>query len=83
MEIYAIYDSVSGSFNCPFFLVNEATARRVCFDMVHNKDTTLALHPSDFVLYRLGHFDMVSGNIEAVDKPEMVCNLGTFIKSGD
>lgn len=70
--LYAVFDNKALVFSQPFSAVNDAVAIRI-FCGAATGDTAIANNPQDFVLYRLGSFQDVTGVIT----PEaQLINLG-------
>ncbi|AXH75193.1 MAG: nonstructural protein [Microviridae sp.] len=73
MQLFSIYDSASGLFGRPMFMVSRGQAVRSFTDEVNRNDpqNDLYKHPSDFTLYHLGAFDDADGSFNLV-KPDAV-----------
>lgn len=80
LNIYAIFDMVSGSFAQPHCAVNDATATRSCADLV-NRDQNIAAHVGDYTLYKIGEYEDSTGTVEGLPKPEMIVRLASLSKS--
>lgn len=63
---YSIHDSVAQFFGPPFFVKTDGEARRVFGDACKDTRSNLSEHPSDYSLYRIGHFDDNSGDLVPV-----------------
>ncbi len=72
MREYSIFDKKALAFGTPFFLVNDQVAVRTFRDLVMNKETQVSLHPEDYVLYKVGRFNMVTGHNEDLEKIEIL-----------
>lgn len=59
MEVCSVYDSVSGVYARPIFVVSKGAAVRLFYDEVNRDaaDNALNKHPEDFSLWHLGSFD--------------------------
>lgn len=58
---------------------NDATAIRGFKQAVMVPDSLMALHPTDFALYRVGQFDADTGEIIACT-PELLCDAAQFVR---
>lgn len=63
LTLVSVYDKVSKKFGSIVCIDNDLAAVRAFRDMVHNKDTVIGQHPSDFVLYKVGFFNFFTGEI--------------------
>lgn len=67
-KIYAVYDAVAQEMIGPLMVLpNDAAARRIFQDAVTNEQSSLAAHPDDYSLCRLGEIDTESGNINGIN----------------
>lgn len=66
----SVYDKVSERFGLPVTTDNEGTAIRSFILMTHNKETMIGQSYDDFVLYRIGYFDPLTGEIFAKFKKD-------------
>lgn len=77
-RMFAIQDIKAGAFHGPFCAATEATAVRLCQDMVRRADHPYGMHPEDYVLYEVGEFDDINGMlVQGVSRS--VCNLSTLV----
>lgn len=61
-KLYSIYDKVCCEYNPPFVCKNMATAIRNMRDSLKDaKQSIIAMHPEDYVLYEIGTFDKDTG----------------------
>lgn len=58
---------------------NDATAIRGFKQAVMVPDSIMALHPTDFALYRVGSFDAETGEIVSCT-PELLCDAAQFVR---
>lgn len=72
---FTLLDTKTGSFGVPFFMSHVGQAIRACIDLGSDMTTTVARHPADFALCRVGFFDDQTGTLEA-STPE---NLGVVV----
>lgn len=59
--MFAIYDVKAEAYNSPFFLATNGLALRGFQDLVQDGRTTVAQHPGDYRLDKLGNFNVVTG----------------------
>lgn len=89
INIYTIFDSVSKTYNKPFYQSNDDTACRAFTNAINDSESQLSLNPSDFTLYYLAEFDDESGEIHVAKQskiahgPEVVKYHETHSKKGD
>lgn len=62
--VYGVFDSKMQSFRFKFFCATDKAAEREFGDAVNNPKSVFSQHPEDFLLYRLGSFDTVSGLLQ-------------------
>lgn len=63
INVYAVKDDVSGSYNQPFLMVNDQIAVRGFKTLAEDTSTDIGKYPTDFSLYRLGEYDEKTGVI--------------------
>lgn len=78
-QIYSVFDEKAQSFHSPFFTTTDGVAVRMMRQTLQDRQTSLAQFPSDFILYRLGEFDVASGLIAPV-QPEQVIRLSALLE---
>lgn len=61
MNLYSIYDSVTGKFGQPWSAVNDNAAKRAYERLSQDKTTDIHFRPKDFTLYALGELDESTG----------------------
>ena len=72
--VYSIYDKVGQVYHNPWIDSSNATAARA-FKFACSDDNSLyGMCPGDFVLYRVGMFNDVSGTFCECEMPEKVCD---------
>lgn len=59
--------------------VNDATAMRGFRQACMVPDSIMALHPTDFALYRVGSFDADTGEVVAMS-PQLLCDAAQFVR---
>lgn len=65
LGVYTVRDSKACACLPPFTMRSDGEAIRAFGDSVNKGGTTLSDHPEDFVLMRVGSFDLVSGVMAA------------------
>lgn len=78
--IFAVFDSKSGAYGNPFFLVNEKVALRSFEQATKDNTTELYKFPSDFNLTHLGWFDDNTGDIEQFSQPQILAWASSFLE---
>lgn len=71
----AVLDAAVGSYNRPFFVPSTALAVRSFSDEVNRNgdgNNSMAAHPADFSLWRLGLFDDETGKFESEPVPVLL-----------
>lgn len=71
-NVYSVHDKAAQAFATPFFMNNDAHAKRGFVDAVKN-DKNLSSYAEDYVLYRVGSFDDVTGNMSCLPSPDKIC----------
>lgn len=60
-KVFGVYDLKAVAYLQPFFSCNAGSAVRAFGDAVGDGKSPLAVHPEDYQLFELGHFDDNSG----------------------
>lgn len=81
MYLYSIYDKKSGLMSPLFSAENDFIARRAFFRSAGSGD--LAVFPEDFDLYKVGEFDLRSGQLKDFAPSEFVCSAIEFVNRSD
>lgn len=79
MLVFSVFDEKAQVYSTPVFLPHKGLAVREFSDVVKDKNSALAKHPSDYKLCLLGEFDNVSGGFLACPQPEFVCSAIEFV----
>ena len=69
MDLFSVYDDKAVFFGNPFPAHTPAEAIRMFAASAKNVDTSIAHHPEDFSLYKVGGFDGSSGLLEIMPPP--------------
>lgn len=72
LRIYSVRDTVSLSYNIPFFAKTDGEATRLFKDLVNDPQSTPGKHPEDFQLWLLGMFDPSTGEIIPTEADKVV-----------
>ncbi len=76
LNAYTIFDSASGAYMRPFFLLADSQALRSFKDIAADSEHEVGKHPEDYSLIRCGTFDDQTGKFH----PEDVFVLATGIE---
>lgn len=82
MIMYSIYDSAVECFARPMFVNTQAQIMRMLKDEMENADSSLAKHPYDYALFRVGEFNDSDGIVTPLLPAQHVCSL-IALKQGD
>lgn len=63
VRFFAIYDEKGLVYKNPFTFPHRGQAVRVFAELANDPRTEIGRHPEDFVLYEIGTFDDVSGEL--------------------
>ena len=66
MNAYSIFDMKALQYHLPFFQPADGAAIRMLMDLVNDPNTMVGRHPSDFVLYHVGHYDDARGEVQPI-----------------
>lgn len=70
--IYSIRDAAAGVFTAPTIDLTDESAIRGFSQAVNNAGSMMNFLPSDFSLYRIGTYDIESGQINGINPPTML-----------
>lgn len=79
LELYVIYDATTNKYGIPMAQDNDATAMRAFAHEAMKPESLWNSHPQDFILYNVGTFYILTGEIIA-HKPERVCSASDFVR---
>lgn len=80
LHAYTIYDRKALQYHSPFFAVADGAALRSFMDLANDPNTTVGRHPADFILYRCGGFDDVTGGLLPVPVLDHVSDALPLVK---
>uniref|UniRef100_A0AAU8B282 Nonstructural protein n=1 Tax=Dulem virus 156 TaxID=3145633 RepID=A0AAU8B282_9VIRU len=78
--VYSIFDSASGVFTSPTVDLSDESSIRSFSQACSNSGSLMNFKPSDFVLYRLGSFNVETGSIDSFSPPNKLCSADSFMK---
>lgn len=81
--LYTVKDSKADNCVAPFAFRTDGEAIRAFGDSVVKGGTPLSEHPEDYFLYRIGHFNQVTGEIVAEEHRSLgcACDFKTEVKN--
>lgn len=74
VHAYCVYDRKARVYNNPYFLINDAVAIRQFDQVVNDPESMLFKYPEDYILFRIGKFNMLTGSVGAETNPVEVTN---------
>ena len=74
-QIFAIRDSKAEAFHTPFYSQTKGAAIRSISDYANEKGSPLNVHPEDYMLWHIGAFNEISGEIRPLEQPEPVISV--------
>ncbi len=80
IQIYAIFDTKVGSFQAPFFMHNDAVAKRSVSSLLMDPNAPVAQHPEDYALFSIGTYDDIIGLVTGESSPIFVCQLRELVE---
>lgn len=79
-KLFSVYDSKAAAYKNIFAADTTGVAVRMFEAAVHEENTEFNKHPGDFTLFELGVFNLVSGELAAVEKPINLGTAASFLK---
>lgn len=70
---YCVYDKKSEIYNTPYFIINDQVAKRQLKTVVDDPTSMISKFPLDYILYKVGEFDMLTGKMVPLISPVEVC----------
>ena len=74
LKVFSIFDTATGAYNQPFFMLTAKEALRAFERMANDETSGICQNPSDYHLYYLGSYDNATGFI---NQDENIKNLGS------
>lgn len=65
--IYSVYDSKTGVYGQPNFLLNKGAALRAWMDAANDQSSNIGKHPGDYTMFEIGEWDDEAGTIKMHD----------------
>lgn len=78
-NIYSIYDTKAQFFRSILILRTKGEAVRVFTELANDKQTDIGKNPEDYVMYKIGEFDEIKGEITRVEK-ESIGMASEYVK---
>lgn len=72
---YTLHDVKALQYHPPFFAINDAIAKRMVSDIATDNSTSVGRHPSDYKLYKIGHYDDLTGAFAPLNILEHVVDV--------
>lgn len=72
INIYSVYDEKADRWDTPFHSLNDIFAERHFIMLTQKKGSMLNTFKSDFILYRLGTFDLSTGQTKTFPKTRIL-----------
>jgi len=79
IKVFSIFDSKASCFGQPFYMANDALARRAFGDLAKDATSNVSRHPDDFKLYCLGAFDDCAGKFDSLSQPDFLNTGSDFV----
>lgn len=73
MNIYTIYDEKAKAYLLPFFMQNDAMAKRVFAECANDPTHMFCKHSSDYFLHRIGTYDDQTATIDSTVSTNLMC----------
>lgn len=74
-QIFCIRDAKAEAFHQPFFSQTKGAAIRAISDYANEQNSPLNKHPEDYMLFHIGAFHEISGEIRGLDQPEPIISV--------
>jgi len=69
-NVYGIQDTIAGTFNNPFVMMNDGMAKRAFQQLTDDPQSSINKAPGDYKLFKLGTFDDNSGLLTPEKTPK-------------
>lgn len=69
IKTFTVYDSKAEIYSPPFYEITAGQAIRAFTDASNQEKHPFALHPGDYTLFELGHYDNANGQHENLKTP--------------
>jgi len=74
-QIFAIRDAKAEAFHTPFYAPTQGAAIRTISDYANEKGSPLNNHPEDYMLFQLGAYNELSGEIRPLEQIEPIISI--------
>lgn len=82
MIVFSVFDSKAQVFSQPMFAPTEGVAIRTFSNAANDPQSEISLHPEDYILFRVGEWDAVAGELVGC-LPSSLCSASQFNKKAD
>ncbi len=82
LQIFDIFDSATGSYARPFFMVSKGEATRAFVDIINDKQSAIHKHPEDFTLFHLGSFNQETASFDPLPTPSSMGKAIQYVLDG-
>lgn len=80
IDYYSLFDKKVGAYLRPSAAKSVIDVQRQIAIMMREKDSSLALYPGEFAVYRVGKFDETEGKFTHMDTPEHMFEVASLLK---
>lgn len=81
LKIFSIRDLKAGQYGQPFAFQNRGVAMRTFSNWCANPESFFSKFPSDFELFELGEFDLITGKYTELPTPDYVGRASDLVPS--
>lgn len=64
-KMFTIFDAKAHAYTIPWFMITEDMAKRTFGDSVNDRSHNFGMHPEDYTLFCIGHFDNATAVVES------------------
>ena len=79
-ELYVIYDVADEKYSFPMAHSNDAVAMRFIANQASDSMSLFNTHAQDYILYKVGIFNLVTGELTSYPNPERVCSAADLVR---
>ncbi|UYD39197.1 MAG: nonstructural protein [Wigfec virus K19_137] len=80
MKLVSVQDTKAQAFLNPAVARTTAEGLRLFESQCKNKESMFALHPADFILFEIGEWNELNGEITPYDKPRAIATASDFVQ---
>lgn len=77
IQIFSVFDSKTGVYGQPNFLLNKGAALRAWQDVANDTSSNIGRHPADHTMFHIGTWDDETGTVTMLEAKE---NLGCALE---